>query len=846
MSWLRNLIRRRPQQDTVGALRTKYDRFRDLLDNNNRVLELIADAGEKLGGDYLFDHQYLIGLDADLAQACRAVVRNLAEMSGDGYPRLRQAFEQTRAAVRASLESRPVRCDGPLVVEIGELRTEQAPLVGEKMARLGEISGRLNLPVPEGFVITACAFERLVREGDLVERIVALDGSTRDSAQAARDVASTIAERNLPNEMKKAIQRALASYGRDVTFAVRSSALGEDGELSFAGLHATTLNVRRDDVLDAYRRSVASLFGRRALAYRREHALPVAEAAMAVGCQVMISAVASGVLYTVDPVSPEADGIVVTACRGLGVLVVEGRGGADRFVVSRSPPYPILERQVASKREMIVAQPDGGVDSIPVPDAERDDPAVSDGILAVLARSARTIERHMRCPQDVEWAVDDEGRVWILQARPLRTAPGGLGDAADLREAIRHYPVLMKDKGVIACRGIGAGEVFIVGHGEKAEGFEPGNVLVAAFASPSLSRLVSTASAVITDIGAAAGHFATIAREYRVPTILDTGDATRTLRHGAAVTVDAEEKVVYEGVVERLLRYELLRGDRYEEAPEFRVLRRMLKHVVPLNLHDPSSPGFAPERCTTYHDIIRFAHEKAVTELAEIGGLDVGRRADRARRLDLGIPLDLLLIDIGGGLAPGDTGVIVDPDQVTSRPLRAILDGLSTPGVWDTNPAEMDLEGFMSSATRSTSLMLPGAGAVERNIAIVAEDYVNLNLRLGYHFNVVDCHLGERRGDSYILFRFVGGVTDVTRRTRRASLLSEILEHFGFVVTQKGDFVVGRLAGPPMDLVEQRLPMLGRLIGFSRQLDILLRDDAVVHRLAESFVQGRYNIVDTM
>jgi pyruvate,water dikinase len=627
-----------------------------------------------------------------------------------------------------------------------------------------------------------------------------------------------------------------------VSFAVRSSGLGEDGVLSFAGLHASVLNVPRNDVPDAYRRAVASLFGAPALEYRREHALPVAEAAMAVGCQVMVPAVASGVLYTVDPVTPEADGVVVTACPGLGVLVVEGRGAVDRFVVSRTPPHPVTDRQVAPKSEMIVARQGGGVESIQVPAAQRDEPAVSDEILAVLTQSALKIERHMRCPQDVEWAVDGEGRVWILQARPLRTEPGRAGGAEALREAVRHHPVLIKGKGMIACRGIGAGEVFVVGPGEQAEGFEPGNVLVAGFASPQLSPLVSIASAVVTDVGAAAGHFATIAREYRVPTIVDTGEATRTLRPGTAVTVDAEENVVYEGVVEPLLRYGLLRGDRYEEAPEFRVLRRMLRHVVPLNLYDPSSAAFVPERCRTYHDIIRFAHEKAVAELGEVGGLELGRSNEHVRRLDLGIPLDLVLIDIGGGFTAGGTGTIVDPDQVTSRPLRSVLDGLTTPGVWDTNPADMDLEGFMSSATRSSSLMLPGAGAVQQNVAIVSRDYLNLNLRLGYHFNVVDSHLGARPGDSYILFRFVGGVTDVTRRTRRAALLSEILEHYGFVVTQRGDLVVGRLVGPSADVIGDRLQMVGRLIGYSRQLDILLRDDSVVHRLSEGFVQGCYDV----
>ena len=146
----------------------------------------------------------------------------------------------------------------------------------------------------------------------------------------------------------------------------------------------------------------------------------------------------------------------------------------------------------------------------------------------------------------------------------------------------------------------------------------------------------------------------------------------------------------------------------------------------------------------------------------------------------------------------------------------------------------------MSSATRARVLTLPGAAAVEQNVAIISRHYLNLNLRLGYHFNVVDCYVTERPHQSYILFRFVGGVTDLTRRTRRARVLSKILAHYDFTVDQNGELVVGRLSGVSAQAVTERLQMVGRLIGFSRQLDILLRDEEIGSRLAESFVLGRY------
>jgi pyruvate,water dikinase len=214
-----------------------------------------------------------------------------------------------------------------------------------------------------------------------------------------------------------------------------------------------------------------------------------------------------------------------------------------------------------------------------------------------------------------------------------------------------------------------------------------------------------------------------------------------------------------------------------------------------------------------------------------------------ARLLELEVPLDLYVIDLGGGIATGPAATTLALRQVTSRPLTILVEGLLTPGAWSMNPAEMDLEGFMASATRAGPLTVPGSGAVQRNVAIASADYLNLNLRVGYHFNIVDCYLcDDHEEDSYIFFRFIGGVTDVTRRTRRARLLAAILGQQGFKTEQSGELVIGRLQGMPTARCEEALRMVGRLIGFSRQLDILLRDDRTMDRLATAFLQGRYQV----
>jgi pyruvate,water dikinase len=833
----------RPRQDAVETLRTRFAKFRHLLETNDRVLRLIAAADESLGGEYLFDAQYLNTLESELSEAVMAVVYDLAEVSGNRYPGLMSAFERVRTAVQASLEPRRAGCGLPWTVAIDELGTEFAEAVGEKMARLAELRRRLGLCVPDGFVITARACGQVLANPSVA---LELDRLRQGRPDAARRLREAIQSTNVPTEVVSAIKAALSSHRRSARFAVRSSALGEDGTLSYAGQHTTLLNVPRDRVLPAWLEVVASLFSKRALEYRAQHRLPIPGADMAAGCLLMVPAVCSGVIYSLDPGTGETGALVVSATRGLGAPLVAGVGVADTFRLSRAVPHRVLSRQPGDQQQMCVPAANEGVTSAPVPPEQRGSPVVPDETLAELAATAIRVERHMRCPQDIEWALDLTGTIVLLQARPLRLGPQARPHADALRSARSGHPILLSGQGDVACRGVGAGPVFVAGEDDSHGDYVPGDVIVSRLARPSLSALVATASALVCDAGSVTGHLATVAREYRVPTIVGTRDATRLLPAGIAVTVDADENTVYEGTVEELLHYQLLRHRPYQETREFRALRRMLRHVAPLHLRQPGARGFDATQCRTYHDIIRFAHERALVELGRLDGIKLDGRHSSARTLDLDIPLDLVVIDLGGGLSATGHGRTVTVSQVTSRPLAVLLEGLLTPGVWSTNPAEMDLEGFMASATRAGPLTVAGAdSAVRRNVAIVAADYLNLNLRVGYHFNVVDCCLGKNPEDSHIFFRFIGGVTDSARRARRARLLAAILGHHGFRTEVHGELVIARLQGAPAGLCEDRLRMVGRLVGFSRQLDIVLRDEDTVDRLAASFLLGEYGTQGT-
>ena len=392
---------------------------------------------------------------------------------------------------------------------------------------------------------------------------------------------------------------------------------------------------------------------------------------------------------------------------------------------------------------------------------------------------------------------------------------------------------------MIAYRGVGAGRVWLADDIENLGRFPSGAVLVSHFALPILARAIPRASAVITDMGSPTGHMATVAREFRVPTIVDTGTATEILRQGQEVTVDAERNVVYGGRINELLHHQLLERASFEMTYEFQLLRRLLKRIAPLTLVDPDDSDFTPKGCRTFHDVMRFIHEKSIQSLVQVAENPGALLSRGGKRLKAQLPLNLILIDIGGGLEDGaGKAGWVAPEQITSAPMKALWAGMGSPDAWSTEPISADFKGLMSSLTRTQAAAVSGHAYTGLNVAVLGAQYLNLTLRVGYHFTVVDASVGPQSEKNSIFFRFIGGATDISRRSRRAALLISILEKFGFKVEGKGDLVIARASNFTPEQTEKHLYLLGRLIGFVRQLDILMTEDAAVDVYFQKFMSA--------
>lgn len=821
-----------------------FVRFQEILALNNRILELIAGANDTLGGDYVFDRHYIDTSCQQIMELTLTLTHNLDAMGPGKYQDLHKAFRRIKSDIDRDLAGRPHCPIVDFVLPYREIGRDAAETVGGKNASLAELRNFLDLRVPSGFAVTASSYHAFMEQNGLREQIDGLLTAWRQDrlslAATSAAIRKAILASPLPAVVEKAIRGAVSRLreggDKPLFLAVRSSGWGEDGERSFAGQFHTALQVPEERVGHAYREVVASAFRENALAYRREIGFDEEEFVMAVGCQRMVDAVASGVVYTLDPGNEQAGAMMIGATWGLGAPLVAGRAGADRFLIDRRPPYAILAVELVRKEAALIPAGERGAVMMAVEEERQTGSSLTDGQIRQLAEVGKLIENYFRKPQDIEFAFDQEGELIILQARPLGVRTATVPRAAELSRLLARFPVLLRNQGAVAQKGIASGPVYLLRDEARLDDCAAGVVLVARFASPLLARVIARVGAIITDIGSTTGHLATIAREFRVPCIVNTGNATALLADGQEVTVDAEENIVYQGRVEELRLYGLTE-DFIEETAEYRLLRRVLKHIAPLNLLDPSAGNFSPAACRTLHDIVRFVHEKAVEELIERNYLHPRHDAVATVRLRWKIPLDLVLIDVGNGLRSGGRNDLVGPEAIVSLPMKFLLKGLAYPRAWDSEPLSVDLGSFMASLTRTISPELSSPRQVGMNLAVISENYANVSLRLGYHFTMIDSYVSENINDNYAYFRFFGGVTDATRRARRVRLLGEILGRHDFRIEVRGDLVVARVKKIDQNGMARRLLLLGQLVGFTRQLDVRLMTDRHIDAYIETFNQ---------
>ena len=457
-----------------------------------------------------------------------------------------------------------------LVLEFSRIGARDMARVGGKNASLGELFNALRskgIGAIDGFATTSDFYRAFLAEKELGARLrtilAGLDvedvSELGRRGQAAR---AAVLETPLPERLRSAVvqgYRALSKrVGREPELAVRSSATAEDlPGASFAGQQETFLNVRGEEgLLRALVACIASLFTDRAISYRVSAGFDHESVALSVGVQPMVRSdlASAGVVFTLDPDSGFRDVVVVTSSWGLGESVVQGQVTPDEWTVFKptliAGKRPIVGRKLGSK-EVSLTFGDGtrATRSSAVPAEERRRFTLTDDEVLTLSQWAIAIEEHYSKlagrpqPMDIEWAKDGlSGKLFVVQARPETVhSSKARGASAEVYRLTEKTPGAPLVRGVAVGERIGAGRVRVARDVREAATVEPGDVLVAPITDPDWEPVMKRVAAIVTDHGGRTAHAAIVSREFGIPCIVGTGNATTALRDGQPVTVSCAE-----------------------------------------------------------------------------------------------------------------------------------------------------------------------------------------------------------------------------------------------------------------------------------------------------------------
>lgn len=874
MSYIKTYLKRRAEgqlqraeqeRDAIRLIFTKrYLNFKTLLGLNDEVLEIINKMEQTLDGSRIFGIAFIRANCTALSVNIFKIIQNLNEIGDETNQALSDAFSVILGKINQELKNRRKAARGPWVLPLDIVDRETADQTGNKMACLGEVRNRLGLSVPDGFVITSAAYEFFLGATGLQEEIDRkIQLLERDDIaqlhETSAEIQQLIIRTRLPSKLEEAIlsayQDLVSRIGDHVHVSLRSSAIGEDIQgASFAGQYRSLLNVSTDFLIVSYKEVIASKYSVPAILYRLNMGLMDEDISMCVGCMAMVPAVASGVMYSAaDPgtashTSPNSGdsgaGVVINAAFGLGKAVVEGSIIPDLYIFDRKNPQLLLRKEIHRKEHRVVSHFQEGTILEKIDEEKKEMPALSDEKASRLAQIALLLEKHFGTPQDVEWAVGPDGTEWILQTRPLMVSESRKIEEDAILQTVDH-PTLLEG-GITASPGVAYGPAFLVETDVDMLRFPQGAVLVARNPLPKWAALLNRAVAVVTDQGAQTGHLAAVAREFKIPALMATSRASRTIQTGDPITVDADTQKVYSGKAEVLLTKAAGKWSPIKGSPVYRVLQGVLTYIAPLNLTDPEGADFTPQGCRTLHDIIRYAHEVSLRALFD-ENKEVPFTQKVARRLISSVPMKWWVLDLDGGTREGTIGNTLRIKDITCDGMLALWEGLTT-FPWK-GPPPVDAGGFLSILAESTmkpdlDVSRDGSTLEGQNYLVVTKDFFHLSTRLGFHYSTVEAFLGDRVAENYVWFNFKGGAADRQRKEQRSTLIRTILERFHFWVQSRGDMVSARIERQEKGYTMDRLKVLGYLILHTRQLDMVLSDAWTVRCYAEQMFKELSSMVE--
>jgi pyruvate,water dikinase len=833
------------------AFKARHHNFKLLLNANNKALEAMTELEVALRGFSPFGMNFVRARITAVSTSVFQMIRYLNELAPHKYDALFERFKHIQEKITRFIETKEAPEQGPFVFSLRDCGKTMSDQVGAKAANLGEIWRKLHLSIPNGFVVTAAGHRRFMEQNNLMSeiprRVQSAGAESMEELYAlSTSIQQLIIRASVPSDLKEEILRYYEllelEEAEGVRLAMRSSALGEDAEgLSFAGQYRSELNVAGENIFEAYKEIVAGKYSLQAMTYRLNRGIRDEDVVMCVACMTMVDAVAGGVMYSKNPGDIRDDSILINAVWGLPKAVVDGTAPSDLFIASRGEPMKILRKDIAAKAHKFLCYPEEGICRMETTADEAAAACLNDGQVMDLARIALSVEEHFGTPQDVEWSIDKNGSIVLLQCRPLKQVKTPEAGRREKKEACAR---LLLKGGITASPGAAAGPVYIVRKNADVFQFPEGAVLAAAQPLPAWAPLLNHAAAVITEQGGITGHLATVAREFGVPALFGVKNAVTFLTSGQTVTVDADGLAVYEGRIDGLTETRKNPVNIMKGTPVYESLQGAVQHIVPLHLLDPDALEFNPAHCESFHDITRYCHEKAVIEIFHFGkNHDFPERS--AKQLYCDVPMQFWVINLDDGFREEVSDRWIRLENICSVPMLSIWQGM-TAVPWE-GPPPVDSRGFMSVLFESTANPAleasTGTSYGTRNYFMISKNFCSLQSRFGFHFSTVEALVGERAMENYISFQFKGGAANLGRRIFRARFIAEILDQYGFRTGIREDAAFARLEGYKQSFMEERLRILGYLIIHTRQLDMIMANGAAMSSRRQQILKDLRHIV---
>jgi pyruvate,water dikinase len=812
-SWL---FRRKDGKDAdeagESAFAARFHRFRLFLTAYLGAYTEMMSFEERLAKERPFGMSFLRLCMTRLTVASMQCVLQLNTLAGGRFERLNGPFSKLRSDVQTILDKGATPLSGPLLIPYSAVDETHEAIVSPSLYKLRTIREAHPELMPGGFVVSGAAWWLYFNNPDMHDEIDRIMLISQEDSAGYGEAAATIRERiaasfPLPDALVEAVRESLAGCPEldlpgHILLLRCLPVRAEHGALVIPEqvLH-TPVDAKR--VLEAIRASLSMAYRPGAIIYRmkrgiRDRAMPMCIAVAFI---------------------PEA----------------HARGSAHRGLESLNPEELLVHvrRGFATPQTWLSRASDGGA-SLP------DDMQKQMGTaLACLSDAPAGGSRH-----EVFWAASASGRLSILGADTLpepsfpdRSAlPPALSEDAMSGQAspVSAIPDTASSAGLFGGLGVypglAAGKAFPVRNFRDALDFPLGGILVLQQASPRWSFLLDFAAGAVVGDGTDNGMFAHAARRYGRPAILRQPQAFERLAQGEPVRVMAGVDHVPSLCLESGPADSVWRGRIPQWLPASdlaEMARELAPKVASLTLPDSDHVEFRAENCRTFYDILTYCHVNAVREMLRAG--TAGKSASApAKQLICDVPKQFWIINLDDGFYGKVNGPVVHLEQIASLPMRALWEGF-TDKPWE-GPPQLDAKGFLSvlfeaSANPSLDPASQSTLYTEKNVFLIAGRFCSMRCRFGFHFLSLDCLLGEREGERFIIFQFKGGAANLARRIRRVHFVAELLSQFDFSTEIVGDSLTARLEfGGEKDFVSA-LRVLGYITMHTRQLDMIMGDE---------------------